>query len=72
MLIFGLRLLLSLKNCQMRPKTVFLRFSLKIHLLTKKLLNIQYQISDKNDIFNFGVRCLTDRTVTQLDVLQTK
>ncbi len=39
MLIFEVRHLLSLKNCQMRLQNSFLRFSLKIQLFSKKLLN---------------------------------
>ncbi len=39
MLIFGLRRLLSLKSRQIRPQNSFLRFSLKIQLFLKKLLN---------------------------------
>ncbi len=76
MLIFGVRRLLSLKNCQMRPQNSFWRFSLKIQLFSKKLLNkkifgIKFLI--KKAIFILGVRWhLTGRTVTQLDVLQTK
>ncbi len=76
MLIFVVRRLLSLKNCQMRPQNIFLRISLKIQLFSKKLLNekifsIKFLI--KKAIFIFGVRWpLTGRTVTQLDVLQTK
>ncbi len=59
MVIFGLRRLLSLKNCQMRPKNSFLRFSLKIQLFSKKLSNkkifsIKFLI--KKAIFFFGVR----------------
>ncbi len=59
MLIFGVRRLVSLKNCQMRPQNSFLRFSLKIHLFSKKLLNkkvfsIKFLI--KKAIFIFGVR----------------
>ncbi len=75
MLSFGVRRLLSLKNCQMRPQNSFLRFSLKIQsfskkLLNKKIFNIKFLI--KKAIFIFGVRWpLTGRTVTQLDVLQT-
>ncbi len=58
MLIFGVRRLLSLKNCQMGPQTSFLQFSLKIQLFSKKLLNkkifsIKFLI--KKAIFNFGV-----------------
>ncbi len=59
MLIFGVRRLLSLKNCQMRSQNSFLRFSLKIQLLSKKLwnkkiFNIKFLI--KKAIFIFGVR----------------
>ncbi len=59
MLIFGVRRLLSLKNCQTRPQNGFLRFSLKIQLFSKKLWNkkissIKFLI--KKAIFNFGVR----------------
>ncbi len=38
MLIFGVRCLLPLKNCQMRPQNSFFRFPLKIQLFSKKLL----------------------------------
>ncbi len=59
MLIFDVRSLLSLKNCQMRPQNSFFRFSLKIQLYSKKLLNkkifsIKFLI--KKAIFIFGVR----------------
>ncbi len=76
MLIFVVRRLLSLQNCQMRPRNSFLRFSLKIQLFSKKLWNkkifsIKFLI--KKAIFIFGVGLpLTGRTVTQLDVLQTR
>ncbi len=39
MLIFGVRRLLPIKNCQMLPENSFLRFSLKIQLFSKKLSN---------------------------------
>ncbi len=59
MLIFAVKRLLSLKNCQMRSQNIFLRFSLKIQLFSKKLLNkkifsIKFLI--KKAIFIFGVR----------------
>ncbi len=58
MLIFGVRRLLSLKNYQIRPQNSFLRFSLKMQLFSKKLLNkkifsIKFLI--KKDIFICGV-----------------
>ncbi len=61
MLIFGIRRLLSLKNCQMRPQNSFLRYSLKIQLFSKKLLNkkifsIKFLI--KKAIFIFGASIL--------------
>ncbi len=52
MSIFGVRRLLSLKNCQMRFKNSFLRFSLKIQ--NKKIFSIKFLI--KTAIFIFGVR----------------
>ncbi len=58
MLIFGVRRLLSLKNCQMRAQNRFLRFSLKIQLFFKKIVeykNIQHQISDKKRLYSFLV-----------------
>ncbi len=73
MLIFSVRRLLSLKNCQMRSQNSFLWFSLKIRffskkLLNKKIFNIKFLI--KKFIFILGVSWpLTGRTVTQLDVL---
>ncbi len=59
MLNFGVRRLLFLKDCQMRPQNSFLRFSLKMQLFSKKLLNkkvfgIKFPI--KKAIFIFGVR----------------
>ncbi len=60
MLIFGVKRLLSLKNCQMRPQNSFLLCSsLKIQLVSKKLLNkkifsIKFLI--KKALFIFGVR----------------
>ncbi len=59
MLIFGVRRLLSLKNCQMRRQNSFLRFSMKIQLFSKKLSNkkifsIKFLI--KKAIFIFGIR----------------
>ncbi len=75
MLIFGVRRL-SLKNCQICPQNIFLRVSLKIQLFSKKLSNnkifsIKFLI--KVAVFIFNVRWpLTGRTVTELDVLQTK
>ncbi len=46
MLIFGVRRLLSLKNCPLRPQNSFLRFSLKIQPFSKKLLNKKYSASN--------------------------
>ncbi len=75
MLIFGIRRLLCLKNCQMRPQNSFLRFSLKIQLFSKKLSNkkvfgIKFLI--QKAIFIFGVRWpLTGRTVTVERVANT-
>ncbi len=65
MLIFGAIRLLSLKNCQMRPQNSFLRFSLKIQLFSKKLLNkknIQHQISDKKGYIHFWRKMTPDRS----------
>ncbi len=73
MLIFGVRRLLSLKNCQMRPQNNFLGFSLKIQLFSKKLSNkkiFSVKFLIKKAIFIFGVRWpLTGRTVTHLEVV---
>ncbi len=59
MLIFGVRRLLSLKNCEMRPQNSFLRFSLKIQLFFEKLLNkkiFSIKFRMKKATFIFGVR----------------
>ncbi len=40
MLIFGVRGLLSLKNCQTRPQNSFSRFSLKTQLFSKNTFNL--------------------------------
>ncbi len=67
MLVFGVRRLLSLKNCQVRPQNSFLRFSLKIQLFSKKLWskkNIQHQISDKKGYIHFWCKMTPDRSHT--------
>ncbi len=59
MLIFGVKRLLSLKNCQMRPQNGFLRFSPKIQLFSKKLSNkkiFSVKFLIKKAIFIFGVK----------------
>ncbi len=59
MLIFGVKRLLSLKNCQMRFQNSFLRFSLKIQLFSKKLWNkkiFSVKFLIKKGIFIFGER----------------
>ncbi len=72
MLIFVVRRLLSLKNCQMRPQNSFLRFSLKILLFSKKLsikkiFSIKFLI--KKTIFIFGGRLpMAGSTVIHFDV----
>ncbi len=61
MLIFGPKRLLSLKNCQMRPQNNFSRFSLKIQLFSKKLLNekiLKTSFPIKKVIFIFVARRL--------------
>ncbi len=58
MLIFGVRRLHSLKNCQIRPQNSFLRFSLKIQFFSKKLSNkkiFSIKFLMKKAIFIFGV-----------------
>ncbi len=68
---FRRKRLVSLKNCQMRPQNIFLRFSLKIQLFSKKLLNkkmFRIKFLIKKAIFIFGVRSpLTGSIMTQLD-----
>ncbi len=58
MLIFGVKSLLSLKNCQMRPQNSFWRFSLKIKLFSNKL----HQISDKKGYIHFWCKMTSDRS----------
>ncbi len=75
MLIFGVRRLLSLKNCQTRPQNSFSQFSLKILLFSKKLLNkkVQHLISNKKGYIHFWCKMTPDKSHSDLAaVLQTK
>ncbi len=76
MLIFGVRRLLFLKNCQMRPGNSFFAVFSENTAFFEKIVdckNIQHQISDKKGYIHFWCKVtVTGRTVSQLDVLQTK
>ncbi len=67
MLIFGVRRLLSRKNCQMRPQNNFLRFSLKIQLFfpkncrIKKIFSIKFLIK-KATYIHFWCKMIPDRS----------